>query len=56
MAAFSGVIPLAHGGAIGLAIEIGVAVALAGLMVWALWKGRRVNDENEEGRSGERPS
>jgi hypothetical protein len=40
--------PLAHGGTVGLAIEIGTAVALGGLMIWALWKGRRVREENEE--------
>lgn len=46
--------PLAHGGTVGLVIEIATAVAIGGLMVWALWKGRRAGDENEGGRSEER--
>ena len=39
--------PLAHGGTVGLAAEIGTAVALTVLMVWALWKSR--GDGNDEG-------
>jgi hypothetical protein len=39
--------PLAHGGTIGLLIEVGVAVALGALMLWALWKGRRAGEEEE---------
>jgi hypothetical protein len=48
--------PLAHGGTVGLVIEIGTAAALGALMIWALWKGRRVSDQDEEGRSERRPS
>ena len=43
---------LAHGGVVGLVVEVGGAVALALLMLWALWRGRRAPDEpeNDEGR------
>jgi hypothetical protein len=40
-------IPLAHGGTVGLVVEIGAAVALGVLMVWALWKGRHGGGEEE---------
>jgi membrane protein implicated in regulation of membrane protease activity len=46
---------LAHGGAFGLAVELGAAVAITVLLIWALWKGRRATD-NDEGRPDERPS
>jgi hypothetical protein len=49
VAALAGLIPLAHGGTIGLVTEIGTAVALAVLMVWALWKSRHGGDGNDEG-------
>lgn len=56
MAALAGLTPLAHGGTIGLVTEIGTAVALAVLMVWALWKSRHArSEENGGGRSEERP-
>lgn len=52
MAALARLIPLAHGGTIGLVTEIGTAVALTVLMVWALWKSRHGGDEeNDEGSS-----
>jgi hypothetical protein len=43
------VTPLAHGGTVGLAAEVGTAVALTVLMVWALWKSRQSGDGNDEG-------
>jgi hypothetical protein len=49
VAALAGLIPLAHGGTIGLVTEIGTAVALTVLMVWALWKSRHGGDGNGEG-------
>ena len=49
MAAFAGLIPLAHGGTVGLVTEIGTAVALTVLMVWALWKSRQGGDGNGNG-------
>jgi hypothetical protein len=48
--------PLAHGGTVGLMIEIGTAAALGALMIWALWKGRRTSDQDDDGRPEERPS
>jgi hypothetical protein len=40
---------LAHGGAVGLAFEIGAAAAMALLLAWAVWKGRH-GDHDDEGR------
>ena len=57
MAALAGLIPVAHGGTVGLVTEIGTAVALAVLLGWAAWKSRHGGgEENDEGRSNERPS
>jgi hypothetical protein len=50
VAALPGLIPLAHGGTVGLVTEIGTAVALTVLMVWALWRSRHGGDGNEEDR------
>lgn len=42
--------PLAHGGAVGLAVEAGAAVAVAAVLLWAAWKSRRDDDGNGERR------
>jgi hypothetical protein len=56
VAALAGLIPLAHGGTVGLVTEIGTAVAFAVLLGWAAWKSRHGGDkENDGGRSNERP-
>jgi hypothetical protein len=44
-------IPVAHGGTVGLVVELGTAAALTVLMGWALWKSRHAaGDDDEEKR------
>jgi hypothetical protein len=40
--------PVAHGGTIGLAGEVGLAVAITLLLLWALWKSRQRQDRDDE--------
>lgn len=55
MVALSGLV-VAHGGTVGLIGEVGSALAITALMLWALWKNRRAREHDDEGRSDERPS
>lgn len=51
-----GVTPLAHGGAVGLAIELGLVLVLLALGVRVWWQSKALDDAEDAGESDAEPA